>query len=85
MLGYSLWLGNRYYPIPYNWKRIGGYVALGLGLFVLFSCADKFLVSTDTLSGGEMMVARIALGTLAVIGYMAYVVYRNRDLLKRTK
>jgi O-antigen/teichoic acid export membrane protein len=85
MLGYSLWLGNRYYPIPYNWKRIGGYVALGLGLFVLFSCADKFLASTDTLSGGEMMVARIALGTLAVIGYMAYVVYRNRDLLKRTK
>ncbi len=85
MLGYSLWLGNRYYPIPYNWKRIGSYVALGLGLFALFSCADKFLASTDTLSGGEMMVARIALGTLAVIGYMAYVVLRNRDLLKRTK
>ena len=74
MLGYSLWLGNKYYPIPYNWKRTGSYVALGLGLFALFSCADKLLGS---------MVARIVLGTFMVLGYMAFVVLRNRDLLKR--
>ena len=83
MLGYSLWLGNKYYPIPYNWKRTGSYVALGLALFALFSCADKLLSSFTTLSDGLMMAARIILGTIIVLGYMAFVILRNIKDIKR--
>ena len=83
MLGYSLWLGNRYYPIPYNWRRIGGYVVLGLALFALFSCADKLLGAFTSLAEGGMMVARIAIGTLIVLGYMAFVILRNIKDIKR--
>ena len=83
MLGYSLWLGNKYYPIPYNWKRICSYVFLGLGLFAVFSCADKLLASSGTLSEGGMMVARIAIGTMIVFGYMAFVILRNIKDIKR--
>lgn len=29
----SWFLGQRYYPVPYNWKAIGGYIVLSLALF----------------------------------------------------
>lgn len=35
MLLLSLWLGNRFYPIPYRWKRIIIFIASGLALFFL--------------------------------------------------
>ncbi len=33
MVGVSYWLNRRYYPTPYDLRRIGEYVALGLGVF----------------------------------------------------
>ncbi len=36
MLAYSVYLGNKYYPIPYRWKIIGSYIAVALALY-LFS------------------------------------------------
>ncbi len=35
MLIFSVILGNKYYPIPYNWKKILGFVALGLTLYAV--------------------------------------------------
>jgi O-antigen/teichoic acid export membrane protein len=31
----SLWLGNKFYPIPYRWNRILGFIAAGLILFFI--------------------------------------------------
>jgi O-antigen/teichoic acid export membrane protein len=55
----SAWLGSKYYPIPYNWKRILGIMALmGLGYLGIRFCdmklpmlgfrlgANTFLIST---------------------------------------
>ena len=33
MMALSLWLGNKYYPIPYRWKQIAGCIGLALGLY----------------------------------------------------
>lgn len=33
MLLVSIWLGNKYYPIPYDWLRIAGYVLTGLAMY----------------------------------------------------
>lgn len=35
MLIVSVWMGNRYYPIPYNWKRITIFVGSGVVLYAL--------------------------------------------------
>ncbi|MDD2425225.1 MAG: oligosaccharide flippase family protein [Bacteroidales bacterium] len=35
MLLLSLWLGNRFYPIPYRWTRILSFIGAGLALFFL--------------------------------------------------
>ena len=34
MMAISLWLGNKYYPIPYNWLQIGLCILLGLGIYI---------------------------------------------------
>lgn len=31
----SVILGNKYYPIPYKWKKILGFIVLGLALYVI--------------------------------------------------
>ena len=33
MVAVSYWLNRRYFPTPYDLRRIGEYVALGLGAF----------------------------------------------------
>ena len=33
MVAVSWWLNRRYFPTPYDWRRIGEYVVVGLGLF----------------------------------------------------
>ncbi len=79
MLLYSLWLGNRHYPIPYNWRRICSYVAAGLVAYALFYLFDKIVV--EAIPWADPVVARLVAGTLLVLLYMGYVVIKNRVLL----
>ena len=71
MLLYSVWLGNRHYYIPYDWKRICGYVMFGLLIFAVS-------VGLQQLSfiGGNMVV-KLGVNTLLLIGYMGAVVKIN--------
>lgn len=41
MLAYSVYLGNRYYPIPYRWKKIGKYVLAALLLYAAAGLIDS--------------------------------------------
>ncbi len=81
MLAYSLWLGNKYYPIPYNWKRIGSYVAVGLLLFALFLGLDKFLSGCAGIGERGAMAARLVCGTAMVLLYLLFVMVKNRELI----
>lgn len=81
MLAYSVWLGNKYYPIPYNWRRIGSYVAVGLLLFALLLGLDKLMSNYAGMSRSGAMAARIASGTVMVVAYLLFVVVRNKELI----
>jgi len=41
MVVFSAWLGAKHYPIPYNWVKITGYIAIGVALYFI-SCAIPF-------------------------------------------
>ena len=43
MVGGSYWLNRRYYPTPYDLRRIGEYVALGLGVFFASAVFARWL------------------------------------------
>ena len=49
MVGVSWWLNRRFYPTPYDWRRIGEYVAAALAGFAvceaLTASADNMFVS----------------------------------------
>lgn len=81
MLGYSIWLGNKYYPIPYNWKRIGSYIVVGLLLFAVFFGADKFVLDSIGMAPFAKMAIRLTAGTVMVAIYIVFVAVRNKELL----
>lgn len=49
MVAVSWWLNRRYYPTPYDWRRIGEYVAAALAVFAaceaVTSCTGNMFVS----------------------------------------
>lgn len=63
MLLYSLHLGNKHYPIPYNWKQICKYIFTGL---VLFIAAEVLCRVTE-----PVMAVKLAVNTLFIIAYLA--------------
>ncbi|MFZ0790576.1 MAG: polysaccharide biosynthesis C-terminal domain-containing protein, partial [Chromatiaceae bacterium] len=69
----SYLLGRRYYPVPYDLARVGGYVALGLALYG----ASRVLV--DILDFNALVI-----GTLLLALFLALVfLIDGRPLLKR--
>ncbi len=61
-------LMRRYFPVPYDLKRIGEFVGVALLLFVVAERAAALLPST---------VGSYALNTLLIAGYVAYLVRRE--------
>jgi hypothetical protein len=62
MVAISWWLNRKYYPTPYQWGRIGEYVALGLVLYFVCSLADDATESLWIQYG----VSVVALGVYAL-------------------
>ena len=79
MLLYSLKLGNKYYPIPYRWRRIMANIALGVLLMLLAQGADYCL---ERLAGEVPMALKLALNTLFIAAYMLFCYLYN---FKRNK
>ncbi len=70
MVAIALWLNMRYYPTPYDWRRILEYVGVA---GVLFSLSEYLLPKVD-LGLWLQYIANIAIFTL----YIAYLVRRER-------
>ncbi len=57
MVIFSAWLGAKYYPIPYNWTKIIGYVFVGTALYFISRAIPfpnlwiKWIVNTALLAG----------------------------------
>jgi hypothetical protein len=56
MVTLSWALGRRYYPVPYDLKRIIGYIGLGLGLFAAARALDAWL-GVPPLAAGVLCLA----------------------------
>ena len=67
MVAVSWWLNRRFYPTPYDWRRIGEYVAVALALFFAAEAAGAHL--------GRW--AGHVLNTLLFAGYGFYLVRRE--------
>ena len=69
MMLLSLWIGQRKYPIPYPWQRIGGFLLLSAGLSLAY-----FYI-------GER---NLFVGSAAVVGY-AFLAYKSVKRVKSEK
>ncbi len=73
MVAVSWWLNRRFFPTPYDWKRIWEYAAVALGVFALCEAATAC-------TGNKW--AGYAFNIVLFAGYMAYLVRRERIDLK---
>ena len=62
MVAVSYWLNRRYFPTPYDLRRIGEYVALGLGLFF----AGALFARHVPVRGAEYAVNAVLFGLFAL-------------------
>ena len=80
MLLYRLRLGNKYYPVPYRWRRIMEYIAVAI--VILLAVKGAVFVATDTadLATAWNWTIRMGLGTAGIVAYAAFVYLKNRGL-----
>ena len=69
MVAVSIWLNRRYFPTPYDWRRIVEYVALGA---VLFGASELF--ARMDMSG----VAKSAVNAVLMAAFAVYAVRREK-------
>ena len=69
-----LW-GQRHYPVPYNLKKIGGYIAVMLMFFAAY-----WGVSTKVFP--DSMFARLASGAVLFFAYIMYIIRQERAEMK---
>lgn len=69
MVAVSWWLNRRYYPTPYDWRRIGEYVAVALAVFAACEAAMAF-------DGNKLIT--YAFNIVLFATYAAYLVRRER-------
>lgn len=82
MLLYSLYLGNKYYPIPYKWRTICSYIYVAVIIFLIVSTLNNLMAAKLEWPSGVQLGIRLVLGTAGIFIYLAFVVRKNRDLLK---
>lgn len=69
MLIYSTYLGNKYYPIPYRWRRIGTNIAAGVAIMLLGMGADALM---EILAGRKILALELGVNTLFIAAYMLF-------------
>lgn len=69
MVGVSWWLNRRFYPTPYDWRRIGEYVAVALAVFAACEAVAAF-------DGNKLIT--YAFNIVLFATYAAYLVRRER-------
>lgn len=69
MVAVSWWLNRRFYPTPYDWRRIGEYVAAAFAVFAVCEAV--------TACGGNKLIA-YAFNIVLFAAYALYLVRRER-------
>ena len=69
MVAVSWWLNRRFFPTPYDWRRIGEYVVVALALFFGAEALDGAI---------DNKWITYTFHTVFFAGYLAYAVRRER-------
>lgn len=69
MVAVSWWLNRRFFPTPYDWRRMGEYVAVALAVFA---------ASEAVASRADNMFIGYTFNIIALAAYVAYLVRRER-------
>ena len=82
----SIVLGNRYYPIPYNWKRISFVFLVMGGVYGMAWAADRLFFSSVTFSSPACgMAVKLAVNTVFILCYVVMMYFsvhrKNRAFL----
>lgn len=77
MLLYSLHLGNRYYPIPYRWKKISGYIITAIVILLVVKGITFIAVDMAGLSTAWSWTIKMVLATAGVLGYGAFIYIKD--------
>lgn len=82
----SIVLGNRYYPIPYNWKRISFVFLVMGGVYGMAWAADRLFFSGVTFSSPACgMAVKLAVNTVFILCYVVMMYFsvhrKNRAFL----
>ena len=70
MVAVSLWLNRRFFPTPYDFKRIAEYVVLGVALFVL---SEGFIRVAE-----PSVVVLLAVNVVLFAAFVAFAVWREK-------
>lgn len=65
MLIYSTYLGAKYYPIPYNWRKISAYIFSAISLFLISELVIYLLDCNLTI--------KLVINTLLIVFYLVYI------------
>src|SRR5574344_1857979 len=79
MLIYSAWLGSKYYPIPYKWKKICSYVGAGVMIYGV-SMLVAFCLGKTGLSRTPEILVKLGINTILIVIYLAYVQHKTKLL-----
>ncbi|MCL2131952.1 MAG: polysaccharide biosynthesis C-terminal domain-containing protein, partial [Lentimicrobiaceae bacterium] len=71
MVAASYLIGQKFYPIPYNLRKIGFYLITSVGLFAL----SYFVIPFDRF-GTHQQLVKTAVNTVILLGYL-YIVYKK--------
>jgi len=64
----SAWLGSKYYPIPYNWKRIGAiFLLMGLTYAGLYFCDLRVVLLLPRLGVNTALIGAYLIMTWMVV------------------
>lgn len=77
MLLYSLHLGNRYYPIPYRWKKISGYIITAIIILLVVKGITFIAADMTGLPTAWNWTIKMALATAGVLGYGAFIYIKD--------
>jgi len=71
ILGLNIILGQKYYPVPYQWKRVGLYLGTGLAIWAM-----------TLLLPALPQPVKLGVHTLFILGFLAFVWQMERATIK---
>ena len=87
MLLLSAYLGQKYYPIPYRWKQILSYIAVGVVLYIVAVggqfALEKITGKTANLQNTGMLIAKLAFNTILLGVFLVFLKKKTKIKLSR--